>query len=136
MPHRIQRPYLGFDRSITIANTKGNVHWEWGPIRGGTQAFLVDGEYLSFFHSSKDMRSAHSPKDKISHYFMGAYTFNPNPPFNITRISPEPITEKIFITARNIKLGNLFVSYFPEDLYLMKITFGLLMGSKIMKFGS
>lgn len=60
--------------------------WErkWGKVRGGTPAVLVDGEYLSFFHSS------FNEKGKMW-YVMGAYTFEKDPPFKITKISSEPI---------------------------------------------
>ena len=57
----------------------------WGPLRGGTQAQLVDGQYLGFFHSYFiDSR-------KVAWYLMGAYTFEAEPPFRITGISPYPI---------------------------------------------
>lgn len=57
----------------------------WGKIRGGTTAQMVDGQYLAFFHSSfKD-------KKGILWYSMGAYTFEPQPPFRLTAISHYPI---------------------------------------------
>lgn len=58
---------------------------KWGKPLGGTPARLVDGEYLSFFHSKFRDRSG------VYWYVMGAYTFEPTPPFRITRISPNPI---------------------------------------------
>ncbi len=57
----------------------------WGTPYGGTPAHLVDGEYLSFFHS-KFVDSM-----GIYWYVMGAYTFEAKPPFNITSVSPHPI---------------------------------------------
>lgn len=58
---------------------------EWGAPRGGTPAILVDGKYLSLFHSSfKDDMG-------VIWYVMGAYTFTSTPPFQITGISPYPI---------------------------------------------
>lgn len=64
------------------------IDWEntWGTIRGGTPVRLVDGEFLGFFHSFVF--------DKIqNHYYyvMGAYTFESQPPFRMTRISEQPI---------------------------------------------
>lgn len=56
-----------------------------------TLAILVD-EYMVFFHSSGSFNG----KGIIS-YFMGAYTFQREPPFAITKISPEPIVAKAFI---------------------------------------
>ena len=57
----------------------------WGYPRGGTPPQLVDGEYLSFFHSSfEDSGGA-------VWYIMGAYTFEATAPFRITKISSCPI---------------------------------------------
>lgn len=96
-PHRVLKPLEGITYCETIHETKNNISWNWGELRGGTQAFLQDnGEYLGFFHSSKDMKTSHSAGEKISHYFIGAYTFSSSPPFEITAISPEPIIAKGF----------------------------------------
>ena len=58
---------------------------KWGAPRGGAPARLIDGEYVSFFHSSfVDNRG-------IYWYLMGAYTFEAKPPFKVTAISPYPI---------------------------------------------
>jgi predicted GH43/DUF377 family glycosyl hydrolase len=61
---------------------------KWGGISGGTPALKVGDEYLGFFHSW------FTDKNKIVWYVMGAYTFNPNPPFNLTSISRHPILFK------------------------------------------
>ena len=37
------------------------------------------------------MSTVHSEELDMPHYFMGAYTFSQHPPFEITKISPEPI---------------------------------------------
>ncbi len=61
---------------------------KWGTLRGGTPPQLVEGQYLSFFHSSfADPRG-------IVWYVMGAYTFEPVAPYRITKISPYPILFK------------------------------------------
>ena len=91
--------------------------WKWGELRGravyetwmlcmyvrcvlcigGTQAVQLPpvspgrGEYITFFHSSVLMASRHSQGRRVQHYFMGAYTFQPHPPFAITRVSREPL---------------------------------------------
>ncbi len=57
----------------------------WGNPRGGAPARLVDGQYLSFFHSFfEDHRN-------YPWYVMAAYTFEKDPPFHITGISHYPI---------------------------------------------
>jgi predicted GH43/DUF377 family glycosyl hydrolase len=90
-PHKIFRPLWGRGACETVASTPTEVEWDWGTIRGGTQALMEGEEYLSFFHSSTYMISAHSEGKCIQHYFMGAYTFEKDPPFRITKVSPEPI---------------------------------------------
>jgi predicted GH43/DUF377 family glycosyl hydrolase len=90
-PHKIFLPISGTESCETFSYSKKNIPWEWGQIRGGTPAFMVDGRFLSFFHSSKKMRSNYSKGKKMPHYFIGAYTFEPHPPFTITRVSRFPI---------------------------------------------
>lgn len=58
---------------------------KWGPPLCGTPARLVDGEYLSFFHSKFRDRNG------IIWYVMGAYTFEAAPPHRVTKVSPYPI---------------------------------------------
>ena len=62
--------------------------YKWGHIRGGTPAQRIGDEYLSFFHSNfKD-------ENGMPWYVMGAYTFNAEAPFAITRMSEYPILFK------------------------------------------
>jgi predicted GH43/DUF377 family glycosyl hydrolase len=96
IPHRILRPLLGTGTCETIAASSGNIQWDWGALRGGTQALLDGDHYLSFFHSWIDIPTIQSNGKKISHYVMGAYTFQAHPPFAITAISPEPIVAENF----------------------------------------
>lgn len=61
--------------------------WPYGTIRGGTPPVLTarGDEYLSFFHSSL-------PDDLYRRrYYMGAYTFESQPPFQIRRCTMEPL---------------------------------------------
>jgi predicted GH43/DUF377 family glycosyl hydrolase len=91
-PHKILLPLLGTESCETYACSKKRITWDWGEIRGGTPAFMVEGKYLSFFHSSKyNIKSNYSEGINTHHYFMGAYMFDPHPPFEITHISPYPI---------------------------------------------
>lgn len=96
-PHRILRPLMGGTGICeTFCSSESEIRWNWGELRGGTAAERVGDEYLSFFHSSIDMESVQSLGKKISHYFMGGYTFGRAPPFAISRMSPEPIIGKGF----------------------------------------
>lgn len=113
VPHRVLYPVLGTNKCITIATTQGDIQWDWGQIRGGTQALKIDEDYLGFFHSSKDLYSAHSPNAKIAHYFIGAYTFSGQPPFSITRVSPEPIVAPDFYHSPEYKTWKPLKVVFP-----------------------
>ncbi len=105
-PHLIFLPNLITGACKTVCKTMSPTSWNYGHLRGGTQAYIIGNEYLSFFHSSQDMVTIHSQEKKSHHYFMGAYTFSSHPPFAITRISPEPIIGKGFYT------GMTYVPYY------------------------
>ncbi len=66
------------------------INWPFGRLRGSTPPLKIDGEFLAFFHSAIITESLYSNNQEIWHYFMGAYTFSADPPFNITKISPFP----------------------------------------------
>lgn len=63
------------------------IPWNYGEIRGGTNAILIDDFYLAFFHSRHYLPYN---GNRIT-YFMGAYTFSCRPPFTLLSISPQPI---------------------------------------------
>ena len=77
--------------------------WKWGTLSGGTQAELVKGRFLSFFHS---WFSADNGK-RI--YVMGACTFESTFPYRMTAISPHPILFKELYSARALnQIGDIF----------------------------
>lgn len=101
-PHRVFAPILGKGYAKSVTETQSGIEWPWGIIRGGTPALRGIGdqdEYLTFFHSSIRMKSVHSDGKAVLHYFIGAVTFSAEPPFALTRISPEPITVKGFYSG-------------------------------------
>lgn len=117
-PHRIFNPVFGQGSCETVASTKGSFQWDWGVLRGGTPALVDKGAYLAFFHSSKDMATVHSDGKKITHYFMGAYTFSQKPPFGITGISPRPIVGKKFYNGPAYKTWKPLRVVFPGGFVL------------------
>lgn len=64
---------------------KQGISWKYGTIRNGTPPVLVDGEYISFFHSSLHW------KGNYRRYYMGAVAFDWQPPFHPTRLTYEPL---------------------------------------------
>lgn len=95
-PHEVLQANLESGCCEPVFSSNTSVSWKWGQLRGGTPAILVDGEYLAFFHSSKEMVSQGTKRKAMWHYFTGAYTYSPNPPFNLTKVSKRPIEEKSF----------------------------------------
>ena len=97
-------------------------HWDWGDIRGGTPAELIETpetgvKYLTFFHSQA---RAHHPAIKT--YFMGAYLFEPFPPFRISHISAEPLVPSGGFyneSAFGWAYGNLDYVVFPMGLVVL-----------------
>ncbi len=103
-PHVIFHPLLMETETCeTVVSTISKLDWNWGELRGGTPAILENGEYLSFFHSGVNIQSIYSNGKVILHYFTGAYTFQKDPPFAITKISPQPIIEKGFYSPPHYK---------------------------------
>lgn len=103
-PHRVFLPLKGGSgKCETFSCSEATIPWDWGILRGGTPALLHGKEYLAFFHSSLPMRSLHSEGKVMPHYFMGAYTFSQDPPFELTRMSPEPIIGPSFYKGATYK---------------------------------
>ncbi len=100
-PHEILEPNLSNGACYLFHETEGNINWKLGILRGSTPPLLVDGEYLAFFHSGTVTSSSASWNLPLWHYFMGAYTFSANPPFEITKITPEPLIAEGFYTPSN-----------------------------------
>jgi hypothetical protein len=75
---------LGVVRAYKTKEHEG-IFGKWGQPRGGTPPVLVNGEYWSFFHSSIPW------KNEKRRYFMGAYAFEANPPFRVTRMTVKPL---------------------------------------------
>ncbi len=112
-------------------NTTYGYQWDYGPLRGGTQAVELpeEGEYIAFTHSSLSARPTWLKRRIGMVYFMGAYTFENQPPFHVKRLSPAPITDKSFYVSKNrrkvifpsgvVHNGNkLYVAFGQNDSYM------------------
>lgn len=100
-PHKVFLPVKGTECCYTLSEHNQSLEWKWGEIRGGTPAILVNGHYLTFFHSCMDMQSLHSQGKSSLHYFMGAALFASSPPFEILKISKKPLVAKGFYSGEN-----------------------------------
>ncbi|MEN9343371.1 MAG: beta,4-mannooligosaccharide phosphorylase [Chlamydiota bacterium] len=87
--------------------------WVWGEPRGGTPAELVDGEYLTFFHSS------FVDRNRKRWYVMGAFMFESKPPFRVTAVSPYPFLFKgIYSSPHAAGSSSRLRCIFPSGLVL------------------
>ena len=97
-PHEILYANLNTGKCYPSYTTTPSLNWQFGTLRGSTPPLLIDGEYLAFFHSGMYTASPSSWGLEMWHYFMGAYTFSAEPPFQITKITPLPIMSDDFYT--------------------------------------
>ncbi len=120
-PHEVIHPNLYNGSCYFCYETQTPLQWNHGTLRGSSPPLLVDGEYLAFFHSSVVMASQASWNMNAWHYFMGAYTFSADPPFELTKMSPEPIAAEGFYTQSNHEKRVIFPGGFvvSEDTIYM-----------------
>lgn len=126
-PHEIIQPDLGTGYSQTAYETEKTICWNFGTLRGGSPAILIDDEYLAFFHSALFTNSASSDGIEMWHYFMGAYSFSPEPPFHLTKVSQVPLDTPGFYTYSSynkrviypggfvVEGNNLYLVYGKDD---------------------
>lgn len=127
-PHRVFK--ISYDgRSCDLAaETDAMIQWPYGEVRGGTQAIALENEYLAIFHSTIEMKSEQSNGQKISHYFMGAYTFSKDPPFELKSISRNPIVAKGFYSPPYYETWKPLRCIFPMGLIVDEECAYILMG--------
>ncbi len=110
---RLENPRENNLKKVTEISQINTFPWLWGPPRGGTSAEFVNGEYLTFFHSSfKDWYGKRW-------YAMGALTFESKPPFKITAVSPHPILFEGIYSSPNLNgASSKLRCIFPSGLVL------------------
>ena len=129
-PHRVLHPIFGTQFCESVADTRFTANWDWGGLRGGSQAIKIGDEYLSFFHCSRNMPSSHSKGKTILHYFMGAYTFSATPPFEVIRMSPEPVIGDHFYDGPAYKTWKPLRVVFPCGLAIQGDTLWISYGKQ------
>ena len=123
-PHEVIYADLNTGQCVEFEKTQPKIEWKFGELRGGTPASLVDGEYLSFYHSQVRTQSAVSKDKYRHHYYMGAYTFEAKPPFSITRYTPLPIIGENFYTESNREKRVVFPGGFVVSEPYIYVAFG------------
>jgi predicted GH43/DUF377 family glycosyl hydrolase len=104
--------------------TSPPIHWHFGSLRGGAPPQLIDGEFLAFFHSASIIASPASLNQQMWHYFMGAYTFSAEPPFEITKITPVPILHDTFYTHSSYYKRVVFPGGFVDAGPVIYVAYG------------
>lgn len=66
-------------------HTSPGIVWSHGEARGGTPPLLVNGHYITFFHSSMPWTG------RYRRYYMGAIAFAAEPPFAPLAMTREPV---------------------------------------------
>jgi predicted GH43/DUF377 family glycosyl hydrolase len=94
---KLENPRENTLKDMNFDSKLADFPWSWGTPRGGTHAELVDGEYLTFFHSS------FTDRNRKRWYVMGAFTFEAHPPFRITAVSPYPLLFKGIYSSPHAK---------------------------------
>jgi predicted GH43/DUF377 family glycosyl hydrolase len=123
-PHEVIYPNLVNGECASISEVPFKNSWRWGEWRGGTPALLVDGEYLAFFHSSIFKSSSVSQGIAMHHYYMGAYTFSAEPPFEITSASTKPIIGDGFYTVSSSEKRVIFPGGFAAVGSTLYVAYG------------
>ncbi len=81
-PHIVLR-IEGNSASVAYS-TPNQMPWTGGYLRGGTPQVRHGNEFISFFHGGEE-----EPGRRV--YNVGAYAFQTEPPFAVTRMTPDPI---------------------------------------------
>lgn len=119
--------HTGYCREVT--RTDPNWNWRLGRIRGGTPAYLVKEQFLTFFHSSFPAKTS-----KGRAYVMGAYTFDKDPPFAVRSMTSAPLgnladyTEEnpskvVFPAGMVVEERHIFVAWGKADKQIYITTF-------------
>jgi hypothetical protein len=123
-PHEILGSNLRNGLCYSLYKTTSSIQWEYGTLRGSSDAQLVDGEFWAFFHSGAKMRSSASFNAKAWHYFMGLYTFSAEPPFAITQMTQKPILSHDFYTRSHHEKRVIFPGGFVVDGSRIYVAYG------------
>lgn len=123
-PHEILSCNLRRGACYPLCKTAPLLDWVYGSLRGSSSAELFDGEYLAFFHSGTRMKSPASDDWKRWHYFMGAYTFSAEPPFEMKKITPQPLLAPDFYTPSYREKRVVFPGGFVVDDPYIYVAYG------------
>lgn len=139
-PHEVLRVDLESGICEPIYRTSNDFPQRWGPPRGGAPAQLIHGYYLALSHSWIYQSSQASGYKFMPHYYMQAYTFHSDPPFEIRQVTSLPLVlegmytpsgrDKRVIYPAGLVVDDsaLYVSYGKDDheIWIAKIALSAL----------
>lgn len=77
-----------------VDSSETSLGWNWGKVRGGTPAYPVKDQFITFFHSVVSSPCFNNKAEKSGlNYVMGIYTFDSTPPFSLRQLLPLPLGE-------------------------------------------
>jgi predicted GH43/DUF377 family glycosyl hydrolase len=82
-----------------VVRSRLDWNWNWGQIRGGTPACLVEGKFVTVFHSNIFVKSLKQSNQR--NYVMGMYTFDEKPPFTVRQMTAHPLGRLVDYTEEN-----------------------------------
>lgn len=105
-----------FDLDGNLYEHEWNLDFKYGYLRGGTPAYNMGDYYLSFFHSSLQLKSERWARV----YFAGAYAFESKPPFKPIAYTKEPLIMGEFFDMSIARPCNVVFVAFPCGAILNK----------------
>ncbi len=86
--------------SLKFVSSK-QINWKWGNPSGGSTPILIGNHYLSIFHSwLSDSRLPEHYNTQPREYYIGAFLFDKNPPFDIKYMSRKPLEYRDFYNSQ------------------------------------
>lgn len=123
-PHEVL--YVDLEKGLCdhFVTSTSSIKWDYGCVRGSSIPEILDEEYFAFFHSGRVVASKASSNVTMWHYFVGAYTFFPKPPFSINKISKVPIVSEGFYTESDREKRVIFPGGFVTDGEYIYLAYG------------
>lgn len=123
-PHEVLRVDLESGICEPIYRTRNDFPQKWGQPRGGAPAQLTTGHYLSLSHSWIYQSSWASGYRRMPHYYMQAYTFSPEPPFEIRQATSLPLVLEGMYTPSGLDKRVIYPAGLVVDDNRLYISYG------------
>lgn len=123
-PHEVLRVDLESGICEPIYRTSNDFCQRWGQPRGGTPAQLMQSQYLSLSHSWIYQSSWASGYRRMPHYYMQAYIFSPDPPFEIRQATSHPLVLEGMYTPSGLDKRVIYPAGLVVDDNCLYVSYG------------